>query len=114
MKRIGIIGLLCATGLMLAAPASEAEPAFFARAPIHAWHGQRFTVIRIDLLDRFDGLRAMLENWIGSFPDEVEALQQAIRANRSLASALQSRGVNIRNVAAIQQSFSGGLVFYLR
>jgi hypothetical protein len=114
MKRIGIAALLCAAGLSLAAPSAQAEPAFFARAPIHAWHGQRFTVIRIDSLDRFDGLRAMLENWIGSFPDQVDALQQAIRGNRPLAAALQSHGVNIRNVAAIQQGFNGNLIFYLR
>jgi hypothetical protein len=114
MNRIGIIGLLCAAGLSLAAPMAHAEPAFFARAPIQAWHGQRFTIIRIDTLDRFDGLRAMLENWIGSFPDQVDALQAAIRANRALSGALRSRGVQIGNVAAIQQGFNGGLIFYLR
>jgi hypothetical protein len=114
MKRIGIMGLLCAAALSLAAPSVQAEPAFFARAPIHAWHGQHFTVIRIDSLDRFDGLRAMLENWIGSFPGQVDALQEAIRANRPLAAALRSRGVQIVNVAAIQQGFNGGLIFYLR
>jgi hypothetical protein len=117
MKRIGLIGLLSAFALSftpLPLPAAERESAFFARAPIHAWHGQRFTVIRIDSLDEFDGFRGMLENWTSSFPDQVERLQAAIRGNHALAAALRAKGVQIRNVVAIQQGFNGGLVFYLR
>jgi hypothetical protein len=117
MKRIGLIGLLSALALSLTIstlPAEERESAFFARAPVHAWHGQRFTVIRIDSLNEFDGFRGMLENWTSSFPDQVEALQAAILANRPLAAALRAKGVQIRNVVAIQQGFNGGLVFYLR
>lgn len=114
MMGIKIIGLFCALGLLLPAPALRAEPAFFARAPIEAWHGQRFTVMRIDALDRFDGLRSMLESWIGTYPDEVRALQAAIRANRPLAAALRSRSVQINNIAAIKQGFNGNLIFYLR
>ena len=83
-------------------------------APVQAWHGQRFTVIRIDSLDEFDGFRGMLENWTSSFPDQVERLQAAIRGNHALAAALRAKGVQIRNVVAIQQGFNGGLVFYLR
>jgi len=114
MMKISTITLLSCLALALAAPASDAEPAFFARAPIHAWHGQHFTVVRIDQMDRFDRLRAMLENWTSSFPDEVERLQDGIRQNKALASALRARGVQIVNVVAIQQGFSGNLVFYLR
>ncbi len=117
MKRIGLVGLLSALALSLTIstpPAAEHESAFFARAPIHAWHGQHFTVIRIDSLNEFDGFRGMLENWTSSFPDQVEALQAAILANRPLAAALRAKGVQIRNVVAIQQGFNGNLVFYLR
>lgn len=118
MKRIGTIGLLSAIIALplvtLPAAAAERESSFFARAPIEAWHGQRFTVIRISSINEFDGFRGMLENWTSSFPDQVEGLQAAIRGNRPLASALQAKGVQIRNVVAIQQGFNGGLVFYLR
>lgn len=114
MTKISTIALLSALALALAAPVANAEPAFFARAPIHEWHGQRFNVIRIDQMERFDGLRAMLENWTSSFPDEVVALQNAIRQNGPLARALGARGVQIVNVVAIQQGFNGNLIFYLR
>lgn len=114
MTKTSTITLLSALALALAAPVADAEPAFFARTPIHAWQGQHFSVIRIDQMDRFDGLRAMLENWTSSFPDQVEALQAGIRQNRALADALRARGVQIVNVVAIQQGFNGNLVFYLR
>ena len=117
MARIKIIGLLCALGLSLVAtslPAGQREIGFFAQTPIHAWHGQRFTVIRIDSINEFDGFRGMLENWIGTYPDQVEALQGAIRANGALAAALRSQHVQINNIAATQQAFNGNLIFYLR
>lgn len=117
MPRITIVGLITALALSLAAlslPAQAGDTGFFAREPIHAWHGQRFTVIRITEFDEFDGFRAMLENWSSSFPDRVQALQDAIRANRPLAAALKARGVQIRNIAATQQGFNGNLIFYLR
>jgi hypothetical protein len=111
--RISTLALLSVLAVGSAVPAS-AEPAFFARAPVHAWHGEHFTIVRIDQLDRFDGLRAMLESWIGTYPDDVAALQVAILQNKPLASALRARNVQINNIGAIQQGFNGNLVFYLR
>jgi hypothetical protein len=117
MPRIRIAGLLTTLALSIAAlstPTQARDASFFAREPVHAWHGQHFTIVRIDSLDRFDGLRAMLENWTSSFPDQMQALQAAIHGNRPLAAALQARGVQIGNIAAIQQGFDGNLIFYLR
>jgi hypothetical protein len=117
MARTGIISFISALGLLLSPMslnAGQRESAFFAQAPIHAWHGERFTIIRIDSLNEFDGLRAMLENWMATYPDQLAGMQAAILANRPLASALRAKHVQINNVGAIQQAFNGNLVFYLR
>lgn len=113
MRKFATAALLSALALGFAAPVS-AQPAFFARAPIQEWHGQHFTIIRLDQLERYDSTRVMLENSASSYPDKVAALQGSIRENRALADALQQQGVQINNVDAIQQGFNGGLVFYLR
>jgi hypothetical protein len=114
MIRPILVSALVALAILAASVPARAEPAFFARAPVAAWHGGRFNVVEIASLNRFDATRAMIENWTSSFPDDVEALQRAIRANRPLAAALRARGVQIGNVVALQQAFNGALIFYLR
>jgi hypothetical protein len=113
MKSLNAIGILVALGLSAASLPATAEPAYFARAPVQAWDGGRFNIVRISTLNRFDAQRAMIENWTSTFPDDVAGLQSAIRSNHKLASALAARGVQIHHVIAIQQAFSGNLVFYL-
>lgn len=93
---------------------AHAEPALFARAPIHAWHGQHFTIIRLDQFEPYDSFRVAVENSVETNPGDVAAMQDAIRDNRSLAGALRARQVQLRNVVAIKQGFDGNLVFYLR
>lgn len=87
---------------------------YFPRDAIKSWQGERFRVQLISAMDLFDAQRAMIENWSGTYPDQVDALQRAILANRSLAAALRARQVQIHNIVAVKQAFSGNLTFYLR
>jgi hypothetical protein len=93
---------------------ANAEPSLFARAPIEAWHGQHFTIIRLDQFEPYDSFRVAVETSVEAYPEDVAAMQDSIRANRSLATALRSHGVQLVNVVAIKQGFDGNLVFYLR
>lgn len=104
---------------MLRSGHSLAEPVrsgsgYFPQEAIADWNGERFNIQPLSWMNRFDAHRAMIENWISVYPDQVAALQDAIRSNRALAAALQARNVQIRNIGAAQQAFSGNLIFYLQ
>lgn len=127
--KIILIGLITTSAL---APCTQAGPqipileqpqrsdvqlaasAYFPREAIQSWNGERFRIYQISWFDEFDAAKAMMQNWISTHPDEVAALQATIRRNKPLAAALRARNVQLNNVAAVQQSFSGGLTFYLR
>lgn len=108
--------VICITHLMggLATAALSAERGFFPHAAVKAWHGQRFSILRIAELEDLQNRRVIIENQIGSFPQDVEALQVEIQHNAALSRALRARGVQIRNIGAAQQSLNGSMIFYLR
>ncbi len=117
MAKIRTIGLLLALGVSLVGSslsAGERDSGFFAQAPVLAWHGQHFNVMTIDSLDQYESFRSILESRTQAHPDQVAALQNAIRTNKALAAALRARNVQINNIVAMQQALNGTLVFYLR
>lgn len=91
-----------------------AESSYFPREAVESWNGESFRIYQISWFDEFDAEKAMMQNWISTHPEDVAALQATIRRNRALASALRARNVQLNNIAAVRQSFSGGLTFYLR
>ena len=108
-------GVAMAAALILSLPAiGQAGGRFHPEQAIADWSGERFTILRIDSLDRSSLERAQLESWIRSSRGEIDALQQSIAGNRALAAALRARSVQLRNVVAIWQALNGNLVVYLR
>lgn len=115
-----LLGLVALAGTMAAAPMTAHAQGFshsryFPQQAILEWSGERFTIKRIDQLGgRVSDERERLYAWVDAYPDRVEALQQAVIQNRALAAALRARSVQLNNVVAIEQAFSGNLVIFLR
>ena len=88
---------------------------YFPEQAILDWSGERFTIKRIDQLGgRISDERERLYAWVDAYPDRVAALQDTVIQNRALATALRARSVQLNNVVAIEQTFSGNLVIFLR
>lgn len=115
-----LLGLVALTGTMAAAPVAAYAQAlghsrYFPEQAILEWSGERFTIKRIDQLGgRVSDERERLYAWVDAYPDLVEALQHAVIQNRAFAAALRARSVQLNNVVAIEQAFSGNLVIFLR
>ena len=87
---------------------------YFPEDAILTWSGERFTITRIDFLDRFSTERESIEAWMQGNEDIIDALQAAVRSNPELLAALRARSVQINNIGAAQVAMNGNLVFYLR
>ena len=87
---------------------------YFPEDAILAWSGERFTITRIDFLDRFSTERESIEAWMQGNEDLIDAFQAAVRSNPELLAALRARSVQINNIGAAQVAMNGNLVFYLR
>lgn len=115
-----LLGLVALTGPMAAAPVAAyarefSHSRYFPEQAIAEWGGERFTIKRIDQLGgRVSDERERLYAWVDAYPDRVAALQRAVIQNRALAAALRARSVQLNNVVAIEQAFSGNLVIFLR
>lgn len=87
---------------------------YFPQGAVQDWSGEHYSLRRIDDLPLGSDERIRLNNWMSAYPDRIEALQATIVENRGFAAALRAEGVQINNVAGIQQALNGGLVIFLR
>ena len=111
---VALASAACTISVAPSAAQAMSTSRYFPEAAILDWSGQRFTIIRIDSLDRYSDEWERLNAWIDANPARVEALQHAVLENRELASALRARSVQLNNVGAIEQALNGNLVVYLR
>lgn len=114
LTAVTFLAAILATATMIAPAAAESSLRYFPQAAIMEWSGEHYTIIRIDSLRYDSEERIQLNNWMDAYPDQIEALQDTIVANGGFAAALRSRGVQLNNVAAVQQAFSGNLIVFLR
>jgi hypothetical protein len=113
MRRLTCKAVLAAL-LLSHSTGAFADSRYFPQAAIEAWHGQRFTVQRIEFLDEDSLERQNLEAWLNGNADEIEQLQIAVRANPDFRKALAAQSVQLNNVVAISRALNGNLVVYLR
>jgi hypothetical protein len=93
---------------------AHANSRYFPQDAILEWSGERYSIRYIDDLPQASDEYIRLDNWMRVYPDRIEALQATVIENRELAAALRAEGVQINNVAGIQQALNGGLVIFLR
>ena len=96
------------------AQAAFSTSRYFPQSAILDWSGEHYSLRRIDDLPWGSDERIRLDNWMSAYPDRIAALQATIVENRGFAAALRAQGVQINNVAGIQQALNGGLVVFLR
>lgn len=113
---VGLASLGVAAALAPVAVRAQAlgTSRYFPQGAILGWSGEHFSLRRIDDLPLGSDERIRLDNWMSAYPERIEALQATIVENHGFAAALRAEGVQINNVAGIQQALNGGLVIFLR
>jgi hypothetical protein len=113
---VGLAALSTAAVLVPLAVHAQAlgNSRYFPESAILAWSGEHYSLRRIDDLPWGSDERIRLDAWMSAYPDRIEALQATIIENGGFAAALRAEGVQINNVAGIQQAINGNLVIFLR
>ncbi|MCA1366319.1 hypothetical protein I6F15_02740 [Bradyrhizobium sp. BRP14] len=70
-----------------------------------------FRVVDVDTLSRMSEVRSRIND---ETPQQVAALQSAIEANKPLAAKLETRNVEMNNIAGAAQAADGSLTIYVR
>jgi hypothetical protein len=119
LAAVAYVGLAAMSGAAALVPMAVHAQAlsnsrYFPQGAILGWSGEHYSLRRIDDLPISSDERIRLNNWMSAYPDRIEAMQATIMENGGFAAALRAEGVQINNVAGIQQALNGNLVIFLR
>ncbi|WP_026612568.1 hypothetical protein [Ensifer aridi] len=78
---------------------------------VSTFKGDDFRVVDVDTLSRMSEVRSRIND---ETPQQVAALQSAIEANKPLAAKLETRNVEMKNIAGAAQAADGSLTIYVR